>query len=179
MPLVDPHCLLTPCILCIVIEFCLLCSIACVAWLFNVTQYLLFWPIFVVTLVCYSLFLCTSQLLLNYKSVSQHPVIYFIIKFFNINLGCIISVTALHTCMCMLACLLGLTTYRKFYQIFHEDRCEACEASGELLSSAVLGTRSEDDWSWSTCGTDLCFYWRRQVTHRRWLTGSLDGSSFR
>ena len=33
--------------------------------------------------------------------------------------------------------------------------------------SAASWTRSEDDWSWSTRGTGLCFYRRRQAAHRR------------
>ena len=46
--------------------------------------------------------------------------------------------------------------------------------------STASGTRSKDNWSWTTCGTGLCFYRRQQATHR-WCkfsigSGSLHGS---
>ena len=40
--------------------------------------------------------------------------------------------------------------------------------------SAPSVTRSEDDWSWSTPGTGLCFYWRWQAAHR-WYKFNMDG----
>ena len=45
--------------------------------------------------------------------------------------------------------------------------CEACEGQGRA-SVQRWGPWNEDDWSWSTRGTGLCFYWRRQATHRRY-----------
>ena len=56
------------------------------------------------------------------------------------------NVTALCTCVCMytclLACLLALDrpfTLNERIQIFHEDRREACEASGGLPSECSIG----------------------------------------
>ena len=62
------------------------------------------------------------------------------------------SVTALHMCVCMFACLLGPTTYRKFqmsaFKYFTKIDIvhEACEGQWRPdCQSAALATRSEDD----------------------------------
>ena len=62
------------------------------------------------------------------------------------------SVTALRTCMCMFACLLGPTTYRKFqmsafkYFMKIDIVHEACEGQWRSdCQSAASATRSEDD----------------------------------
>ena len=66
----------------------------------------------------------------------EHPI--YLSAFVAIVIGASLSdphasVSSLHTCVCMFACLLGPTTYRELnecLQIFHEDQhhhLEACE----------------------------------------------------
>ena len=51
-------------------------------------------------------------------------------------------------------------------QILHEDRYR--EAVEGYCQSAASGTQSDDDWTWNTFGTGLCFYQWRQAAHRRY-----------
>ena len=68
------------------------------------------------------------------------------------------SATALRTCVSMLACLLGLTTYRKFWMSVFKyftkiDVKHVRPVWRAILLSVVLGTRSKDDSGWLGCFT--------------------------
>ena len=77
-------------------------------------------------------------------------------------------------CVSMLVCLFVWTDHlpeilNEWMQIFHEDQYrEAVEGYCQTCQSAASGTQSDDDWTWSTLGTGLCFYRRWQAAYRRY-----------
>ena len=91
--------------------------------------------------------------------------------------------TALRTCVCMFACLLGPTTYCKFHMWAHSNisqrsmkHVKACGVEAWLLECSIGDPKRrrlkfKHEWQ---LNSDLYFYWRRQAAHRRYKT--MDGA---
>ena len=72
---------------------------------------------------------------------------------------------------CVYACLLGLTTYRKFQMIAFKHFTKIDVVHGQVMASGGLLSRVQRRGpraKMTQCGTGLCFYRRRQATNRQY-----------